>query len=171
MRRIARTSAVLFAAMACLSFSAAAASAVSTATVHPSSHALQTNSRVAAEAAPLASATGAVRGLRVGAAPDAYGDIECSGDVCIQSTCAHCLDQPINVRANRTTFTGHFEVTFGCTIGGCTVFNSPNRSWPAGGTHWTSPAVPSAANTANVYGWKGGPPWTQIGDVGFYLDL
>jgi hypothetical protein len=152
MRRIARTSAVLFAAMACLSFSAAAASAASTATVHPSSHALQANGSVA----PV---------------PDAYGDIECSGDVCIQSTCAHCLDQRINVWANRTTFTGHFELTFGCTIGGCTVFNSPNRRWPAGGTHWTSPEVPSAANTANVYGWKGGPPWTQIGDVGFYLDL
>lgn len=105
------------------------------------------------------------------AIPAAYGAIQCSGDVCIQSHCAHCLEQPIAVWANTYTFTGHFEVTFGCTIGGCTVFNSPNRTWRAGGTAWISPVVPSAANSANAYGWKGGPPWTQIGDVGFYLDL
>jgi hypothetical protein len=158
MRRIGRTSAVFVAAMACLSFSAAAASAASAATVQPSS-ALKARSSVAPEAAPQASA----------AVPDAYGAILCQGDVCIQSQCAHCDVQNINAWANTYTFTGHFELTFGCSIAGCNNFNSPNRSWPRGGTHWTFDGVPAATISASVRAWKGGPPWHAIGNVGFYL--
>lgn len=170
MRRIGRTSAVLVAAMACLSFSAVAVSAASAATVHPSSHALKASSSVAPEAAAQASGAGvAPGGLRVGAVPDALGAVLCGGDICLQSQCAHCAQQNIRVWAHTYGFRGHFEIQFGCSIAGCNTLNTNNAYWHAGGTGYTFTNIPSAVISSNVYGWKGGPPWTQIGHIGFYL--
>jgi hypothetical protein len=98
--------------------------------------------------------------------PQAYGAIQCSGDVCIQSTCAHCNIQNINAWANTYTFTGHFEFFFGIYV----IRNSPDRTWPAGGTHYTFTGVDRALGTACVRAWKkvsGG--YHDIGTVCFYL--
>jgi hypothetical protein len=172
MRRIGRASAVLVAAMACLSFSAVAASAAGAATAQPSSHALKASSSVAHEAAAQASAAvprlAASHGAQV-IVPDVKGAVLCNGDVCIQSQCAHCTVQSIRAWANTYGFRGHFEIIYGCSIAGCTTQNSNNGYWHAGGTGYTFHGVPAAAGSANVDGWKGGPPWTKIGDVGFYL--
>lgn len=102
-------------------------------------------------------------------APDALGAVLCSGDVCIQSQCAHCNFQNIRVWANTYGFKGHFKLVYGCSVAGCNTFYSPNQYWRAGGTGYTFDTVPSAVISANVYGEKGGPPWTQIGYVFFYL--
>jgi hypothetical protein len=98
--------------------------------------------------------------------PHAYGAIDCAGDVCIQSTCAHCNIENINAWANRTTFTGHFEFFFGIYV----IRNSPDRTWPAGGTHYTFTGVSGALGSACVTAWKkvsGG--YSDIGTVCFYL--
>jgi hypothetical protein len=172
MRRIGRASAVLVAAMACLSFSVAAASASSAATAQPASHALQASSSAAHEAAALA--PGAVARLAVShgaqvAAPDALGAVICQGDVCVQSQCAHCDTQSIRVWANTTTFTGHFEIIYACSDNHCIDRNSPNATWKAHGTGHTFGGVPAAAGNASAKAWKGGPPWNAIGNVSFYL--
>jgi hypothetical protein len=172
MRRIGRASAVLVAAMACLSFSAVGASASSAATAQPASHALQVSSSAAHEAA--AQASGAVQRLAAlhgaqAVVPDALGAVICQGDVCIQSQCAHCDTQSIRVWANTTTFTGHFEIIYACSMAGCVDRNSPNATWKAHGTGHTFGGVPAAAGNGRAKAWKGGPPWHALGDVTFYL--
>ena len=103
------------------------------------------------------------------AAPQAKGAIQCSGDVCIQSQCAQCNIQNINAWANTSTFTGHFEFFFGIYV----IRNSPNRTWPAGGTHYTFTGVDRALGTACVDAWAGpygtGDTWRLRGQVCFYL--
>jgi hypothetical protein len=112
-------------------------------------------------ASPPASASGASNAMTVSASapaaalvPQARGPILCAGDVCVQSSCATCNIQNIYAWANRTTFTGHFELCSGFNgNGGCFVQNSPNRKWPAGGTHWTFPGL-SGATDACATAWK-----------------
>jgi hypothetical protein len=98
--------------------------------------------------------------------PHAYGAILCSGDVCIQSQCAHCNLQNINAWANNTTFTGHFEFFFSIYVSR----NSDEETWPAGGEHYTFTGVSAALGSACVRAWKkvsGG--YTDIGTECFYL--
>jgi hypothetical protein len=171
MRRIARTSAVFVAAIACLSFSADAASMASAATVHPSSHALKVSSNVAPEA--VAQASGAVPRLAdspgVQIAPAAKGAIICQGDVCIQSNCAKCDSQNIEAWANTYTFTGHFQINWGCGPG-CETSNSPNKRWIHGGAGYSFDGIPYGVS-ACVIAWEGpyntGSRWRSIGDVCF----
>ena len=127
-------------------------------------------SAVPAQASSLhAQASGAAPHAQQAASPDSKGALLCSGDVCIQSLCAGCDIQSIHVWANTYGFRGHFMIKYGCSVAGCTYQNSTNVYWHAGGSGWIFGGVPGAALSATVIAWKGGPPWTNIGDVFFYL--
>jgi hypothetical protein len=103
------------------------------------------------------------------AAPQTKGAIQCGGDVCIQSQCAGCNIETIYAWANTSTFTGHFEFFFGIYV----IRNSPNRTWPAGGTHYGFTGVSRALGSACVDAWAGpyktGDKWRLRGQVCFYL--
>jgi hypothetical protein len=127
-------------------------------------------STVPAQASSVhAQASGAASHARQAASPDTKGALLCGGDVCIQSLCAGCATQSIHVWADTYGFTGHFEISYGCSMAGCTVQNSTNVYWHAGGSGWIFGGVPGAAESATVTAWEGGPPWTDIGGVFFYL--
>jgi hypothetical protein len=119
-----------------------------------------------AHASVPAKAAGAASRIDV---PDTLGPVVCNGNTCVQSQCAHCDVQSIRAWANSYGFTGHFEIVYGCSVAGCTTQNSNNQYWRAGGTGYTFHGVPAAAISATVNEWQGGPPWTKISDVGFYL--
>lgn len=160
MRRIARKSAVFVAAIACLSFSAAAASAASAATAQPSSHAVKASSSVAREAAAQEKAAAAAK---------ADAAVLCSGDLCIQDFVGNTT-QTVHAWADTYSFTGHFELEYGCSIAGCNIANSANKSWPAGGTHWSF-TYTSAIISQCVWAWKGPSStgkYTNIGEKCFY---
>jgi hypothetical protein len=95
------------------------------------------------------------------------GDIECNGDACVQNIGS---DGPgvvkLHVWANTYGFRGHFELSYGCSIGGCTTQNSINTYWHAGGSGWIFSGV-SCGVSGYAYAWKGGPPWTKIGAAGW----
>ncbi len=163
MRRIARTSAVFVAAIACLSFSAAAASAASAATVQPSSHAVNASSNVAPEAAAHEKAAATAQ------ADVPNASVLCNGDLCVQDFVGNTT-QTVHAWAYTYSFKGHFELEYGCSTAGCNIANSPNKTWPAGGTHWSF-TYTSAIISQCVWAWKGPSStgtYTNIGEVCFY---
>jgi hypothetical protein len=174
MRRIGRTSAVLVAAMAGLSFSAVAVSAASAATVHPSSHALKASSSVAPEAAAQASASASVSVsasalvvIHISAPELAAGAIICGGDVCAQGFDQVNNEGSIKAWANTTTFTGHFEIVN--VVGN--YANSPTKKWIAGGAGFVFTYEP-LATSYNIDAWKGTKaPYTKIGTAQITLGL
>jgi hypothetical protein len=97
----------------------------------------------------------------------AAGLIQCSGDVCLQTlSCGtYCT---IHVWANTYGFRGHFELQYGCSIAGCTTQNSINTYWHAGGRGVDFGGVFDGL-TGHAIAWEGGPPWKNIGHVGFTL--
>jgi hypothetical protein len=113
-------------------------------------------------------ATAQTSGPALQATPGAYGDIICSGDVCIQSHCADCVSQNIAEWLSTTTYVGHFETVWGCSEdGGCQVDNSPNQRWYAGGPAYILPGLPYGVNACVTF-WAGpyssGARWRGKGD-------
>jgi hypothetical protein len=167
MRRIGRTSAVLVAAMACLSFSAVTVSAASAATVHPSSHALKASSSVAPEAAAQASASASAPVVIHISAPElASGAIICGGDVCAQGFDQVNNEGSIKAWANTYSFTGHFEIVN--VVGN--YANSPTKKWIAGGAGFVFTYEP-LDTSYNIDAWKGTGPYTKIGTAQITLGL
>jgi hypothetical protein len=91
-------------------------------------------------------------------------DILCSGDLCIQDFVGD-VSQTVHAWADTSTFFGHFELEYGCSIAGCNIANSDTQWWPAGGTHWSF-TYTSAIVAQCVWAWKGpsNGTYTQIGE-------
>jgi hypothetical protein len=103
-----------------------------------------------------------------GAASIARAAILCNGDVCTQDVVGD-TSQTITAWANKTSFSGHFELQFGCHDGSCNTTNSSNGYWPHGGKHW-SIAITSAVISQCVLGWKGPSStgtYTKVGEECF----
>jgi hypothetical protein len=104
---------------------------------------------------------------RAPVAISAAGKIQCGGDICIQNLgCDSVGICVIHAWANTYGFRGHFELQFGCSIGGCVSDNSINTYWHAGGSGWDFGGIPADLGIG-AYAWEGGPPWKQIGSVDF----
>jgi hypothetical protein len=161
MRKSLMLSAAIFAlALAAGTATSALASSSPASTNHANGHTLTPS-------APQGSATTA---HTTGAGENhilAVGHIQCGGDVCLQtlSCSTYCT---IHVWANTYGFTGHFELQYGCSASGCTTQNSINTYWHAGGSGVDFGSVFDGV-AGNAYAWKGGPPWDNIGSVGFTL--
>jgi hypothetical protein len=105
--------------------------------------------------------------LRVpGVEPLSNGDILCNGDVCIQGIDQGETEASVKAWANRTTFTGHFEIINVTSD----YANSPNQKWIAGGAGYVFTYEPEGTSY-EVIAWKGTKTFTNIGDVQFTLGL
>jgi hypothetical protein len=101
------------------------------------------------------------------------GAILCNGDVCIQNLDPGGNAVTIHAWANRTGFTGHFEL-YWCGPDNCNdQLNSPNQYWRAGGSGYDYKGVPGALVSACVDAWEGplSSGWKQIGQECFYVAL
>jgi hypothetical protein len=94
------------------------------------------------------------------------GDILCSGDVCIQGIDQGETEASVKAWADKTTFTGHFEIINVTSD----YANSPNKKWIAGGAGYVFTYEPEGTSY-EVIAWKGTKTFTNIGRVQFTLGL
>lgn len=126
--------------------------------------------RLAVAAAPVGAV---VLGSTFIAAPPAHaGEVVCKGDICVQTRCYdHANDSfYIDAWANNKTFYGHFQMY---DDGGYWGANSPTRSWPAGGTHYTFHAAYSPGFEIGI-AWeynKTTHKYTNIGQKSFDVGI
>lgn len=123
---------------------------------------------VAASAAPVKPATPANAATHRPVTPRFA--IVCGGNVCIQTASKGSSLANVNAWARNTTFFGHFQLVDGC---GVTVANSPNETWPAGGTHYTFTSIHWAdcGDFWTVTAWRhnSNGSYTSLGSVSFSI--
>jgi hypothetical protein len=117
---------------------------------------------VPASAAPVASSKVSSSAPASSVSPNSEGKLICSGNLCIQRvTSVENNEAYVEAWAYKTTFTGHFAL-YGPDGW---IANSRNQRWIGGGAGWL-PLIP-AGGGYYIIAWKGGPPWSNIGEVSF----